>query len=45
MNKYKPESAVINRNDLKRKKIVFSENKRNYECISLKFEFSKSTAI
>lgn len=34
MNKYTPESAIINRNDLKRRKIVFSENKRVYECIN-----------
>ena len=32
MNKYTPESAIINKGDLKRKKIVFSENKRVYEC-------------
>lgn len=34
MNKYTPDSAIINKNDLKRKKIVFSENNRTYECIN-----------
>jgi len=32
MNNYTPESAIINKGDLKRKKIVFTENKRVYEC-------------
>lgn len=32
MNEYTPESAVINKGDFKRKKIIFSENKRTYEC-------------
>lgn len=32
MNNYTPETAIINKSDLKRKKIVFTENKRTYEC-------------
>lgn len=33
MNKYTP-TAIINKGDFKRKKIIFSENKRTYECIN-----------
>ena len=34
MNNYSPDSAIINKDDLKRKKIVFSENNRVYECLN-----------
>lgn len=34
MHKYTPETAIINKGDLKRTKIVFTENKRVYECIN-----------
>ncbi len=34
MNKYTPKSAVMNQGDLRRKKIIFSENQRSYECIN-----------
>ena len=32
MNKYTPQSAILNVNDIKRKKIVFTEKNRRYEC-------------
>lgn len=34
MNKYKPESAILNKGNSKLKRIVFSENNRVYECVN-----------